>query len=885
MKKQKKHTGQVKGDPTNHGSKSGPAQKTGVKSEFSIRNKILFAMISLGLVAVVSTAAVSYYLTSKTIRKQAFDQLNAVGYVKARSIENYYEQTRFEIASQAESETVKQALQELTEARKSLLADLEQSGVHIGPEARKKIHGSVQAYYEDVLLNNLRKVRNSEPGTANVYMHTDIEANLLQYVYTVKNPAIVGSKNLENDVIDIADNPNLDEAFRMGMSATSYCQTHSKYHPIFDGLRNRFGHYDIFLVNNEGTLVYSVFKELDFNGNLKYGPQKDTGLGQAYALAMDPNNTAQGGLDDHVRITDFAPYPISYDAPASFLSCPVYSDVGEKIGALIYQLPLDRIDAVMTSSGKQIEIGLGESGESYLVGRDLVQRTNSRFIEDLQMGKEKRSVLSADGKELSETSVGVLKISTTGAKRIFARDGNQTGADIYPDYRGIPVLGYYSPLDIQGLEYGVLSEIDAAEAFAPARRQAKASFVIVALALSAFVFVSIRIAKQITNPLAALADTARRISEGDREARAPVLTRDEIGTLAEQFNSMMDVRVKLLADAEELNEQLQRQIQEMLVVVSDASDGDLTVRATVDEGSLSNLADAANLMFENVSEVLLQVKEVTTRVASSATEIQASSEQLSLGAEQQTDEIINTTSAVQEMAANIESVSENATAASEAAKRAQNTANEGEKAIRDVVAGMDSIRQSVQALAKKIKRLGERSMEISTIVNTIGDISEQTDILALNAAIEAARAGEHGLGFTVVAEEVRKLAERTSTATKEIGALITGIQNETNEVVTSMETQTEQVEHESSIISEAGNTLNRIREYSVQSAELANEIDLSAQQQVRGSNGIVKAMETISVIAREAQNGAKHTRQSTEALNELALELQKRMGQFTVGMN
>ena len=860
----------------------GPARKSGAKFQFNIRNKIIFATISLGLIAVVLTAGVSYYLTSKTIRKQAFDQLTSVGYVKARSIENYYKETRFEIASQAEGETVKRALQELTYAREHLIRELEENGQIFDSGFRTKIHDSVRAYYEDVLVNNLKKVRSSDPGEANVFMHSDLEANLLQYVYTVKNPAVVGSKHQQNDASDIAANPNLNERFRTAMGDTTYAQVHSTYHPIFNGLRERFGHYDIFLVNSKGSLVYSVFKELDFNGNLRYGPQKETGLGQAYALAMDPDNDTRGTLDDHVRITDFASYPISYDAPASFLSCPVYSDGGEKIGALIYQLPLDRIDAVMTSSGRQAEIGLGSSGESYLVGRDLVQRTNSRFIEDLVIGKEKRVILSSDGRELTETSVGVLKVPTVGAKRIFNKSGSQIGTDIYQDYRGMPVLGYYTPLDIKGLEYGVLSEIDAAEAFAPARQQAKASLFIVALALTAFVIVSIRMAGQLTNPISALADTAEKISQGDDQARAPILTRDEIGTLAEQFNSMVDARVKSQVEAEQLNAQLQDQIQKLLVIVSDASDGDMTVRADVDEGSLSNLADAANLMFENVNDLLLQVKDATSRVASSAAEIQASSEQLSQGAEQQTKEIINTTSAVHEMAANIESVSENASAASEAAKRAQSAADEGGTAVHEVVGGMDSIRQSVQGLAKKIKRLGERSMEISTIVNTIGDISEQTDILALNAAIEAARAGEHGLGFSVVAEEVRKLAERTSDATKEIESLISGIQEETNEVVTAMERQTQQVEHESKIVAGAGGTLTRIREASVQSAELVNEIDLAAQQQVRGANGIVKAMEMVSNIAQQAQNGAKHTRHSTEELNELASELKNRVGQFKI---
>jgi len=191
----------------------------------------------------------------------------------------------------------------------------------------------------------------------------------------------------------------------------------------------------------------------------------------------------------------------------------------------------------------------------------------------------------------------------------------------------------------------------------------------------------------------------------------------------------------------------------------------------------------------------------------------------------------------------------------------------------------------VQAGAKKIKRLGERSMEISTIVHTISQISGQTDMLALNAAIEAARAGEHGRGFTVVAEEVRKLAERTATATKEIEKLIAGIQAETNESVSAMEQQTAEVESESKVVASTGKELARIRESSAQSADLINEINLAAKQQVRGAAGVVKAMETVSIIAQQAQTGAGQTKRATESLAALSSDLIGSLSKFKIERN
>ncbi len=400
------------------------------------------------------------------------------------------------------------------------------------------------------------------------------------------------------------------------------------------------------------------------------------------------------------------------------------------------------------------------------------------------------------------------------------------------------------------------------------------------LALVAF-GVSYRISRSISEPINVLAQTADRIAKGDNTARATVGSDDEIGQLADAFNSMIDARVKAKEDTDDYK-RLQEGIRDLLKVTSEASDGNLAVRAQVTEGALGNVSDAINLMLENVSDLLKEVQTAANRVASSATEIQASSEQLSQGSVKQTSEIVNTTTAVQEMAANIESVSNNATSAAEAASRARQAAENGAKAVQQVIDGMERIRQNVQAGAKKIKRLGERSMEISTIVHTISQISSQTDMLALNAAIEAARAGEHGRGFTVVAEEVRKLAERTATATKEIEKLISGIQAETNESVSAMEQQTVEVESESQVVVSTGNELARIRESSSQSAELINEINLAAKQQVRGASGVVKAMETVSTIAQQAQAGANQTKRATESLASLSTDLIGSLSKFKI---
>jgi methyl-accepting chemotaxis protein len=207
---------------------------------------------------------------------------------------------------------------------------------------------------------------------------------------------------------------------------------------------------------------------------------------------------------------------------------------------------------------------------------------------------------------------------------------------------------------------------------------------------------------------------------------------------------------------------------------------------------------------------------------------------------------------------------------------------EGTEAVQNVITGMESLRANVQAGAKKMKNLGDRSMEITGIVETINRISEQTNMLALNAAIEAARAGEHGRGFSVVAEEVRKLAERTAGATQEIDKLVKVIHLETNETVHAIEQQTQVVEQESEVVGQAGESLSKIREVSTQSAGLVADISSVAQAQVNGTRIVVETIGQISSIALRTQEGAEGTVAIIGQLIQLSDRLNTDINRFKV---
>ena len=316
------------------------------------------------------------------------------------------------------------------------------------------------------------------------------------------------------------------------------------------------------------------------------------------------------------------------------------------------------------------------------------------------------------------------------------------------------------------------------------------------------------------------------------------------------------------------------------MVVSDASDGKLGVRAKVSEGALGNVCDALNLMLENVGGIINNAKSASSQVAAASSGISQVAVDLEKGEVRQTQEILSTSQGVKDLNGKAQQVLENCHAATRAAENGRKAAEQGAKAVREVIKGMEKIRENTQANAKKIKRLGDRSLEISGIVKVIGDISAKTDMLALNASIEAARAGEQGRGFTVVAEQVRSLADRTKTLTNQIEKLVNDIQKETAEAVGQMETQTQEVEAGSRAAQTAGGTLENIVKVSEESSELVGQINESASSQAARTAEMLETVESISQVVAEASVKVRETRSTSEQLLALSAELNKRLSQF-----
>jgi methyl-accepting chemotaxis protein len=398
-------------------------------------------------------------------------------------------------------------------------------------------------------------------------------------------------------------------------------------------------------------------------------------------------------------------------------------------------------------------------------------------------------------------------------------------------------------------------------------------------------------ARCITRPLGEIVRVAEHVGRGDLSQTVRVRSRDEIGQLARTFNDTVTrLRTQVTTEAErdeerKRREDLQRNIGVFLETVTQIAQGDLRQRGEVTPDVLGNVVDAVNLMVEEIGALLADVRHAALRVAGSANDMLGATDQMASGAEKQAREATTVSREVETMSRSVQLVARNAASAANAAGQTLDAATRGEGAVRDSLAGMQRIRNEVQVISKRIKSLGDRSLEISEIVDTIEEIASHTNLLALNAAIEAAGAGESGVRFAVVADEIRKLAERAAKATKDIAARIRAVQAETHDAVVAMEEGTREVENGYKVTIRAEESLKSIAGISKTSSELAQEISASSQQQVRGADGVVGAMRSIAEVAVHTEQAVLQTRRTVDDLVKLADELTRSLSRFKLATN
>ena len=336
-------------------------------------------------------------------------------------------------------------------------------------------------------------------------------------------------------------------------------------------------------------------------------------------------------------------------------------------------------------------------------------------------------------------------------------------------------------------------------------------------------------------------------------------------------------------EAKRINDANQAAILRLMNELQSVAEGDLTQEATVTEDITGAIADSVNYTVEELRSLVGNVQNTATRVAQTTAVVESTSTELLAASTEQLREIRETGQSVLEMAGRINEVSGQAQESAQVARQSLSAAESGLQAVQNAIGGMNAIRDQIQDTSKRIKRLGESSQEIGEITELISDITEQTNVLALNAAIQAASAGEAGRGFSVVAEEVQRLAERSAEATKQISALVKAIQTDTQDAVAAMERSTQGVVEGAKLSDNAGTALVQIDSVSRRLAELIEDISKSASREADSANVVAGNIQHIFAVTEQTGEGTRSTVQQVRDLSRVAEELRQSVSRFKIG--
>ena len=692
--------------------------------DLKVGYKLLIAFLIVGLAAIGAISYVGYSTARESLQKESFNKLTAVREIKASQIEDYFQQIRNQVETFSEDKMIVEAMKEFKKDFHSVDKELGLTVKNID-----NMDNDLKQYYQNEFLPRLNKNLDSKASLTN-YWPSYKNSRVMQYFYIASNTNPVGEKH------------KLDYA----ADGSSYSKAHKKYHPVIRNYLDKFGYYDIFLIDPDtGHIVYTVFKEADYGTSLLTGPYKNSNFADAFKKAK------KAGNKDFVLLEDFKPYHPSYNAPASFIASPIY-DGKTLVGVLAFQMPVDKINEVMTSNKEWKKTGLGESGECYLVGGDNKMRSQSRFLLEDPEGYfailKKTGVPAETIAKIKNigSSIGLQEIKTKAS--LDALSG-KTGDEIIPDYRNVKVLSAFKPLNIKDVKWAILSEIDQDEAFKAIgsleRQIAFWAFVMLGLIF----FMAMGFAKIITNPIQKAVAVSNRLAKGDLTVEITDYSKDETGQLLESMKNMT----------------------------------------------------------ESLKNIVMQIKAAAGYVASGSQELSSTSEQLSQGATEQAASAEEASSSMEEMASNVSQNADNARQTETIAiKSAENAAMGGEavnqtvdamKTISDKISIIEEIARQTNMLAlnaaieaaragehgkgfavvaSEVRKLAERSQEAAAEINTLSsesmEVAEEAGELLTSLVPDIRRTAELVQEINAASQEQNAGVEQINKAIQQLDQVI-----------------------------------------------------------------------------------------------------------------
>ncbi len=544
--------------------------------------------------------------------------------------------------------------------------------------------------------------------------------------------------------------------------------------------------------------------------------------------------------------------------------------------------------------------------------KNYVLRANDKYIGRFKNDYQAVKQIISDYKKLkdiTQTEKEALNIiqetfdkynnSIKVAKKMYDEGSNPVSIDKVIKINDSPALTSFAKLIN---EYNKLTKIE--EKKLNSSISEAIIFLFVSLGSAFFISMAIILilSSYITKGIKTVKDAAVNVANGDLSTHITFNTKDEFGKLADSFNVMtkklkesndavlneraaVERKVELaVKESEERRKYLEDSTAEILKEMEKFSYGDLTAQVliTKSDDDIARLFEGFNQVVENIKQMILQVKEATEATAAASIQIASSAEEMAIGTNEQSSQTMEVVTAMQEMSQSVEETVKNATAAAEASKTTSEKASEGMIKLQAEKEGMQQIVKVSENTSKTISSLANKTDQIGAITQVIDEIADQTNLLALNAAIEAARAGEQGRGFAVVADEVRKLAERTTKATKEIAETIGEIQVEAKEANNSMEEAEKAILDGLKMNEEVGDVLNDILQSISDVSEQINRAALASREQSTKTEQVTSFIELINSVANETSMGVHQIAQASENLNNLTSNLTNLIAQFKI---
>ncbi len=527
--------------------------------ENSLKKTLMLNFLTVGLVPLLIISALAAVLSSNMSTNAINQNLEALKANKVVAIENYGNTIVNQVITASEDPNLAQNLVDITRAFDQVTAEYEAASATSDANYVETLRSELGNYYRNEFLPQYQSVNQGQSADVGALLRAlPDDAVVLQHAYIYKNPAPIGNKH---------------EMFSSALGS-SYDRYHDLIHQSLKIYLEKFGYYDIFLVDTNGRVVYSVYKELDYATNLLNGAYANSGLGQAFQASLSLAASTDFAL------IDYAQYKPSYEAPASFIASPIFNN-GQRVGSLVYQMPLDAITTVMSERR-----GLGVTGESYLVGQDSLMRSDSiKFPEEF----------SVDASFRNNTSVQSQSIK-------LGLDG-QSGVIETENYKGESVISGYIPVKFGSLNWTLIAEIETSEAYGPVNFLVWLIVFIVVAAIAATIFVSMRVSNKIVSPVKAMQMAMAKIAQSANfNERVEVETKDEIGQSAQSLNMLL--------------ESLEVSLKETNQVVTAMANGDFSQRVSSNvSGDLLALKEGVN---QSASDIESAIKEVNTVVTAFA---------------------------------------------------------------------------------------------------------------------------------------------------------------------------------------------------------------------------------------------------------------------------